>query len=144
MEYKYRAYTPMMDLQPFFNEVGTIVEVLNKHQVTVIEMFFGWSWGEWEIFDTNINELYNEIKKQEDRTGKAFGENDVYIQINDYDMEILFCHEADIHIDFNKYNPIVSEILNVWKAKELIHCISKDRVNIAWSDLMVDDEAGFA
>jgi len=135
MDFEYIVYTPMMDIEEFLTEVDLVISVLKDNKVSDIEMYFGFSWGSWESFYSNVLEIKSEIKKQEQITGDSFGENDVYVVINELETEIVFCHEADIHIEFNRVNKVVSDILNNWNDRGIIHCIRKNKVDIEFDML---------
>jgi hypothetical protein len=34
--------------------------------------------------------------------------------------EILFCHEYDIHLEFDQSNEVVNDIIEAWKGKNII------------------------
>jgi len=133
----------MLEVDDFLKEVDRVVEILKKNDVDEIEVSYGWSWGDWEPFNTTIAELNNDIRRQEIKTGDKFGDNDVYICIYQHDIEILFCHEADIHMEFNLASHVVTEILNSWNDNQYIHCIRKNNAEIGWAELVTDNEAGF-
>jgi hypothetical protein len=77
----------------------------------------------------------NEIRKAEELQDNKFGEQDVYINIKDLETQILFCHEADLHIEFNKTNAVIRDVLDSWKGKGLVHCVRKNKTDIAFEDL---------
>ncbi len=120
----------MMKPEPFLHEVEIVIDFLKKHNVGQLEMFYGWSWGDWETFNSTANEIMSEIEKQEQRSKKKFGGNDVYIVIPKLDTQILFCHEEDIHIEFNQINGFVSDIVNTWKSKGMMLCAREDKTEI--------------
>ncbi len=132
---EYIVFTPMMKEENFFMEVDYVINVLRSNGVHDIEMFYGWSWGEWETFHSAVDEIKSEIRKQEEITGGRFGENDVYITIDSLETQIIFCHEADIHIEFNKVNGVVADILNSWKLKGIVHCVRRNKTDILFEEL---------
>ena len=125
----------MMDLKEFLKEVDFIVDVLKNNGVIEVEMLYGWSWGSWETFYCDITEVKNEIKKQETLTGGFFGENDVHVRVDALETEITFCHECDIHIEFNTINRVVTEILHHWNTRKIIHHLRECKNDIAFEDL---------
>lgn len=127
----------MLPLEEFFPAVDDAIEILRKNRIVDIKMLFGWRWGEWETIHTTVNEIGNEIKKQEAATNLEFGDNDVIIEIKELDTQIVFCHEADLHIEFNETNPVVIDILKLWKEKNLIHLIRKNGEEASWEDIHI-------
>jgi len=93
-------------------------------------MSYGWPWGDWQEFTSDVNNLMNEVREKEQLSGGIFGENDVFIVINELGTSITFCHETDIQIEFNEVNPVVSQVLNDWRSKQIIHAIQKNKEDI--------------
>jgi len=128
---EYRVYTKRTDQDDktheeiFLSYVDEVISILKRNNISDIEMFFGVSWGDWQSFESTVDDIHMQIKKQEQVTGQSFLDNDVFITIKDLETEIKFCHETDLHIDFNRANPITTEIINSWKAKGIVHHITR-------------------
>lgn len=139
MELSIEVFTPMLDLQPFFAEVDYVIQLLSKHKIGDVQLYLGTFDDNKQLLNIKAEEIKNEIKKFEQIIGGNPWENGVFINIYitmlHLETEVLFCHEADLHLSFNYPNALVLDILNSWKAKELIHAIKKGRQEMTWEEL---------
>lgn len=120
----------------FFERVNEVIALLIKNNVIAVEMFFGWLWdNEWESFTANVPDIMYHIRRHEQKTGSHFGENDVYINLRELETQIVFCHEADLHIEFNNSNPLVRDILTIWETAGLLHCTRINGKNVEWNEM---------
>jgi len=128
MQSEYVVYTTIMDEETFLVNVEEVIKTLNANNVSDIEILFGIEWEEdWNPIDTTVNDIFLQIEKRAQLTGLSLYENDMFITIKDLDTKITFCHEADLHIEFNKANVVTTAIINNWKAKGLIHAIKQNK-----------------
>ena len=75
--------------------------------------------AEWIDYDVLTTEIAERIEKEESQNKGQFGKDDLWISIKELELEILFCHESDIHLYYNDQNLIVSDILGGWEAKKI-------------------------
>ena len=86
-----------------------------------VKLLFGYAWGNeyknWTPFQISLKEIANEIKRAEDSGFGTFGDDNLHLLIDSENIEILFCHEMDIHLSFNETNKLIANILRNWKEK---------------------------
>ena len=136
MEYKYIVYTPVMRKDQFMSELKSIIEILRSNDVFSVKIWYGFAWGNWDELNLNITEIENSLKEQQQKTGEDFPGNDTYLNIPALETEITFCHESDIHIEFQELTKVVSDILQNWDAKGIVHCIRKNGGNISMEEIV--------
>ncbi|MDR3678908.1 MAG: hypothetical protein P4L41_03005 [Flavipsychrobacter sp.] len=134
MAYKYVVHTEIMDAKNFLNEVEVVITVLKKNAIEQVDMLYGWSWGDWKPFKIGVSDIVSHIKKQEYTTQKGFVGNDVYLVLTNPEIEVLFCHEEDIHISFSEANKITDDIIDGWKGKRLMHSVKENDEDIPWEN----------
>lgn len=86
-------------------------------------MLFGFAWGNyyknWTPFKVSIESIITEIDKAEKSEAGDFFNDDIFFYLPD--CEILFCHEYDIHLEFDQRNVTVNAIFEAWERKDIIH-----------------------
>jgi hypothetical protein len=89
-----------------------------------IEMMFGFAWGNeykgWTPFIVSADEIAIEIDKAEQSGTGSFYNDDTFFYLGELNCEILFCHEYDIHLEFDKPNEVVNDIIKGWRTRNLI------------------------
>lgn len=90
-----------------------------------IEMMFGWAWGneykDWTPFMVSTNDIATEIDKAEQSGAGNFYNDDTFFYLKEWHCQILFCHEFDIHLDFDENNNLVDDIIGRWKKKRILN-----------------------
>ena len=124
----------MMDDRYFLAEMDIVLKQLLKNNVTNVEMYFGWSWGDWTSFDADATNIMSEVEKYKSRENEFPG-NDVYIVIKEIEVQLLFCHERDIHLSYNNHSALTLDILRSWNDRNLIHFIRRNGEEIKVKDL---------
>jgi hypothetical protein len=88
-------------------------------------LLFGFAWGneykEWTPFEVNIDSIQEEISIAEKKSDGRFGSDDFHIFCLSIPIEILFCHEGDIHLRYNESNAVLTDIVNLCRRKDLLH-----------------------
>ena len=107
-------------IQPYhrdnsFSFIDFLQRILPELGINDIDVLFGFAWG-IEVFDyktrtISIASLKREIDDVELQGHGEIGRDDLYISINAHDLEILLCHEADIHFTFETLTPLVNQII---------------------------------
>jgi hypothetical protein len=101
-----------------------IAQIINA--VPEVDILYGTVWGN-DIygFDNDwIPETIHseEIEKNvEDKITKEYGnigEDDLFIKIKDENIEILICHERDLHIVYEVVTPTLKLIMNAIEMKD--------------------------
>jgi hypothetical protein len=123
-KYKYRVCTRELSRQECKNCLDEIIDILRVHQVLQIEMMFGLAWDnehkEWIPFIVPPDEITLEIEKAEQTGIGNFYNADTFLTLHELNSEILFCHEFDIHLEFDEINNVVNDIIEAWGSRDII------------------------
>ena len=124
MDFLNKTFTKILDEKTFKQELSHTIEILSDNKIHLVDILFGVAWGNeyhnWTPFTVPTTEIKFEIDKAEALKVGKFGDDDFYISIADLEIEMLFCHERDIHLSFNKYNSLVHDIIKSWETKNII------------------------
>ena len=119
MDYQYSIQTPILTTDQRLSELTYIIELLRSHDIKRVDLWFGWPWGDaygnWTPFQVSPDEILFRISEAESLKAGSFVKDDLAIIITNLEMEILFCHEYDLHLDYNLQNSLVTDILDHWK-----------------------------
>lgn len=125
MDYQNEAFTKVLSHVDYDNMLDEIVIIFKQNKTVSIELVFGSAWGnvykDWKPFSVNIDSITKEIKIAENLKVGNFGDDDLFIICPTFEVELLFCHERDIHLRYNDANRLVLDILQLWKDKNLFH-----------------------
>ena len=125
MEFQKEVFSKVLSIDDYKNKFEQIIHILDKHNCKEVEILFGVAWGntykDWTPYKVSLNQVPTEIQLAEQLKEGWFGDDDFYIIIHEPQMEILFCHERDIHLCYNQENSIATEILECWRAEDLIN-----------------------
>ncbi|MCD6010483.1 MAG: hypothetical protein K0Q79_345 [Flavipsychrobacter sp.] len=125
MEYEYSITTIPLHKRGFRAEVKEVIATLKRHNIIHVNLMYGWSWGDWTPFESLVNDVLINIDKQRQKTGDRFPGNDVYIDISNLEVQIIFCHEHDIHLQFNRVDKFILEIISRWGTKKILNTAEK-------------------
>jgi hypothetical protein len=75
--------------------------------------FWGNDYGDWTAVSVKLTEIAKEISMAESVSTGSFEEDDFFVIINELKTEILFCHEYDIHLEYNEENNVTA-VLEHW------------------------------
>ncbi len=85
-------------------------------------MLFGWAWGndyylsdEWQSEQIALAELSAKVREVESSGIGGFGADDLFVEINGY--EFTFCHESDIHLEYEVGSEITEALWERWSKK---------------------------
>lgn len=136
MDLKTEVFTTMLEEEQFYEQVDILINLLEEHQVQNVEICFGVGWDDdWVPFITPTKQLRECIKNHELKKGECLYGNDVYLEIENRRVTILFCHETDLHVTFTQLDSFVAQILHHWHHEDIIHYIRRDKEEITWNDL---------
>jgi hypothetical protein len=125
MDYQNEALTKVLSHVDYDQMLDEIVAIIEQNRMASIELVFGSAWGnvykDWKQFSVNADSIRAEIKIAENLKVGNFGADDLFIICPPFNVEILFCHERDIHLRYNDTNQLVLDILQLWKDKSLLH-----------------------
>jgi hypothetical protein len=129
MEFQKEVFSKILSKDDYNANFKEIIQIIDKDQDREVEILFGVAWGneykDWTPFKVPVYLVEKEIHLAEQLKVGKFGGDDFYITINELQTQILFCHEMDIHLRYNKGNPIIQEVLQRWETKDLIHNIKQ-------------------
>jgi len=125
MDYTNETFSKVLLHVEYVQMLDEIVAIIKRNGVTSIELLFGSGWGnvykDWKQFPVSVDSISEEIKIAEDLKVGAFGDDDLFIFCPSFNVEILFCHESDVHVRYKESNRLVLDILQLWKDKNLLH-----------------------
>lgn len=113
MEYQHKIWTDVLELDVYTRIFNDTLAILKSHSVNTVMLMFGWAWfdaddeRQWKPFEVSVDEVKGIIEKvtaeqkPETPAYRSFGEDDVYLIVEKPSLEILFCHEGDIHLEYN-------------------------------------------
>jgi hypothetical protein len=118
MDYKYTISTPVLTSAQRREELSFLIELLNREGYHSVDILFGTFWGndygDWTAVSVKLTEIAKEISMAESVSTGSFEEDDPFVIINELKTEILFCHEYDIHLEYNEENNVTAAILEHW------------------------------
>ena len=124
MDYNYEIFSIVFTKEKYIENLKVILKILTKNNYNEINLLFGFAWGnkykDWTPFKVLTKEIESEISLAEIKQVGKFGNDDLFIIIQELQTEIMFCHEMDIHLEFNSENKITNEIINYWNLNNLI------------------------
>jgi hypothetical protein len=125
MEHKNTIFTRQLDLIEYENCLYEILDFFKDNKVIEVEIMFGWTWGNeyknWTPFTIAIEGVVDEIDKANKSGSGSFYDDDMVFYLNNIGIEILFCHEHDIHLNYNEANELINKIIDARNAKNIIH-----------------------
>ncbi|MGE5682116.1 MAG: hypothetical protein ACM34K_14705 [Bacillota bacterium] len=102
------------DVEPILKK---IIEVLVNNNIQIVDIMFGFAWGNY-IYENNWDNMTIHASEIIARTYEYkeygnIGDDDLYINIPDSNIEILICHERDIHIRYEQDSELLSKLKRV-------------------------------
>jgi hypothetical protein len=126
------VFSKILNREELILALNEITSILKKNNIDRIEISFGFMWGrdgdEWIDYDILTLEIIERIEKEENLNKGKLGKDDFWISIKEFEIEILFCHESDIHLCYNSENNITRTILDNWEEKNIIQTKKQNRV----------------
>jgi len=124
---KNQLFSIQIEISIYKELFNSFLTYLNNSRIEYSVMF-GAMWAneiydnDWEYRKYSKEALIKEIGKFHEQGYGEFGEDDIYIKLEHYDIEVLFCHEKDIHIIYieetKKLEEVIRQFYNVeWKRK---------------------------
>jgi hypothetical protein len=99
-------------------DLRALLEVAEQEQILSLSVLFGFAWGieyrDYEYFDIGPSEILAEVSEAERREVGMLGNDDLVIRDRGEQWEVLYCHEADIHLDYNATCRVVEACLSRW------------------------------
>ena len=98
-----------------------------------ISLLFGFSWGnhiyekDWKEIPVSPDEAQALVQQAEKQGFGELGEDNLYLTVKQYNVRLLYSHEADIHLAFGTPNRLVRDILDCWNAMHWL-CYNQSKV----------------
>jgi len=126
------VFSKILNREELILAVNKIISILTRNNVERVEISFGFMWGrdgeEWIDYDVSTAEISERIENEENLNNGKLGKDDFWISIKELEVQILFCHESDIHLCYNSENYITQAILEKWEEKNIIQTKKVNRV----------------
>ena len=132
MSRKYQFMTEVLnneDINEIFN--GVLKELKEKFNQKY-QIQYGFAWGnwiyekDWKYLIKTPDEILSEVKMYLDKKDGKIGSDDFYIKTIDENLEITFCHESDVHIEYDIKNDLVQAIEEIIKNKSILKIMEND------------------
>ena len=129
MEFQNEVFSKILSIEDYKNKFEEVIRILDKQNFKEVEILFGVAWGstykDWTPFKVPLCQVAPEIQLAEQLGEGRFGDDDFYIIVYEPQLEILFCHERDIHLRYNLDNLLAIDILARWNREDLINAIKR-------------------
>jgi hypothetical protein len=133
MNFLHTTFTSILDEVNFNQELLNTIKLLTDNKIEFVDILFGAAWGNayrnWTPHRIKTADIKLEIDKAQDLKVGKFGDDDLFIIIPQLEIEILFCHERDIHLSFNTFSPLVNEMAKLWETKSIVQKQQPDNGN---------------
>ena len=128
-QYKNIVYTKQLSREECKTSLAEIISIFRAAKIVEIELLFGFAWGneykDWTPFIVPTDNIMVELDKAEKSGAGSFFNDDTFFCLPELDCEILFCHEYDIHLEFDQPNVTVNAIIEAWERRNMIHLVKK-------------------
>ena len=118
---KREILTYPLNKEQFWDELRHFVAYFRKKGASECEVLFGFAWGneyypsnEWVPEKLPLEDLEAKIQELERRGFGEFGNNDVFIELED--LEFRFCNDTDVHVGFNIHKPVIEDFYMRWES----------------------------
>lgn len=98
-----------------------------------ISVLFGFSWGsriyekQWSEIPVSPDQAWDLVLKAEQQGFGELGDDNLYVFVKEYNLRLLYSHEADIHLSFAAPNRLVHDILDRWSGLQWL-CYNQSKV----------------
>ncbi len=97
-----------------------------------ISLLFGFSWGnriyekDWKEIPVSPEQALSMVQRAEAQGFGEIGDDNLYVFAKEYNLRLLYSHEADIHLSFGTPNRLVCDILERWSASQWL-CYTRNK-----------------
>jgi hypothetical protein len=115
----HRIITKTLDVTRLREELSYLAHFFQIQGSVACKVVFGFAWGneyyagDWVPEDTPIRELEAKITSVEASGLGALARDDLYVTIAG--VEFLFCHEGDIHLEFDASRDVAEHFFERWR-----------------------------
>ncbi len=107
------------------DEFMRFIDRINLEKIETVEILFGWAWGneiykepEWNYLVLSSKDVLAKVLQIEKDGLGRLGYDDLFVKVQNYSCEILFCHEGDIHLISSSKNSYIIQECESWIKKE--------------------------
>ena len=104
-------------------ELEFVLRYLAESQHENCDVLFGYAWGNdyyptsrWDYVAMPVANVMEEVVRVESLGMGRLGENDLFIRLPRLPIEFRFCHESDLHLEFEETNEILRAMSIRWEA----------------------------
>lgn len=121
-EYTYSIITKeQYDYAALLKDINDLIAICKKHQITTANLSLGYAW-EYYVKENNpklvdIENIPQSVENFENLKYGILGDDDLFLEFNDLDFRMQYCHHGDLHLFFNEYNEIIKDIIKNWENK---------------------------
>lgn len=112
-------YTKNLDEDSFRCACEDMLQILSDHGVLTLDLLFGWAWehrpANEQAHTTLLSNVMEEIEQATAAGQGRLGEDNVTLFIREHAVEIIWCHESDIHLGWYESSPLVDAIRQHWQ-----------------------------
>lgn len=99
------------------------LDILKKDNIKEVLILFGIFWAneiyedDWNFELVTLEQMISKINYAESQNFGTLAEDDFFIRINEYEYEIIFCHEYDVHVKSNSPSKYTDFLKSYWISK---------------------------
>lgn len=113
--------TSEMSAEQLREELGFLVQFFRLRGHTECSVLFGYAWGieyyreqEWYDITLPLCRLEDEVRRLEAEGLGYIGHDDLMVAFPPVDAEFRFCHDADIHLEFDESSEVIESFHERW------------------------------
>ncbi len=111
--------TSILEEEQIRGELGYLIKCFSEKGQESCEILFGYAWGvdyypgkEWSYESVKLSKLEVKISEVEQLEIGSLANDNLWVQVGG--LEVLFCHESDIHILFKTTNSEIEHFYERW------------------------------
>jgi hypothetical protein len=101
----------------------SFIHLLEAKNIPHLKVLFGFAWGnyiyekDWLEMTLSPKELRERVQQAELNKDGTIGNDDLFIKVDEFFYERLYCHEADIHLSSEAPNEFTEREKSRWLEK---------------------------
>lgn len=124
MDYHWQVRTEVLPVDSLWQALNDLLQFLRNNGYNDLEIMFGFAWGNymepeesWQFISLSLDQVVPRILQEQAREdGGALGNDDLHIRHPSWSFQILFCHESDLHVQYNQREQLIDSIETRWAA----------------------------
>ncbi len=119
--FQYTIYTDEYNNPDLNKDLAEVIKICQNHNITETFLSFGYKWDVVKQIKNHymisLNQITSEVEKYEACNFGMLSKDELFLYFSDLGFDVHYCHNGDIHINFDTINPIIQDILNNWDKK---------------------------